>query len=55
MKSAVKTLFSRAYTEVEALRDVSMVMVRGKLDEHPRVKRIPELDAELDEFLPKAC
>ena len=40
---------------LEALRDVSMVMVRGKLDEHPRVKRIPELDAELDEFLPKAC
>ena len=40
---------------LEALRDVSMVMVRGKLDEHPRVKRIPELDAELDGFLPKAC
>ncbi len=40
---------------LEALRDVSMVMVRGKLDEHSRVKRIPELDAELDGFLPKAC
>ena len=40
---------------LEALRDVSMVMARGKLDEHPRVKRIPELDAELDGFLPKAC
>ena len=27
--------------KVEALSDVSMVMARGKLDEHPRVKRIP--------------
>ena len=40
---------------LEALRDVGMVMARGRLDEHPRVKRIPELDAELDGFLPKPC
>ena len=40
---------------LEALRDVGMVMARGRLDEHPRVKRIPELDAELDDFLPKPC
>ena len=38
-----------------ALRDVELVMARGRLDEHPRVKRIPELDAELDGFLPKPC
>ena len=40
---------------LEALRDVELVMARGSLDEHPRVKRIPELDAELDGFLPKPC
>ena len=40
---------------LEALRDVELVMARGRLDEHPRVKRIPELDAELDGFLPKPC
>ena len=39
---------------LEALRDVRMVMARGVLDERPRVKRIPELDDELDGFLPKA-
>lgn len=39
---------------LEALRDVTMVLARGHLDEHPRVKRIPELDAELDGFLPNA-
>ena len=38
---------------LEALRNVRMVMARGVLDERPRVKRIPELDAELDGFLPK--
>ncbi len=39
---------------LEALRDVRMVMVRGALDRHPRVKRLSQLDAELDGFLPKA-
>ena len=29
-----------------------MVMARGVLDEHPRVKRLAELDVELDGFLP---
>ena len=38
---------------LEALRDVRMVMARGVLDEHPRVKRLAELDVELDGFLPK--
>ena len=37
---------------LEALRDVRMVMARGVLDEHPRVKRLAELDVELDTFLP---
>lgn len=40
--------------DLEALRDVRMVMARGVLDEQPRVKRLAELDAELDGFLPKA-
>ena len=39
---------------LEALRNVRMVMARGNLDERPQVKRLPELDAELDGFLPKA-
>lgn len=39
--------------DLEALRDVRMVMARGVLDEHPRVKRLTELDAELDGFLPR--
>ena len=39
---------------LEALRTVTMVMARGALDEHPRVKHIPELDAELDDFLPQS-
>ncbi|MFR1639285.1 MAG: amidohydrolase family protein [Eggerthellaceae bacterium] len=38
---------------LEALRNVRMVMARGVLDERPRVKRLAELDAELDGFLPK--
>lgn len=36
---------------LEALRNVKMVMAQGKLIEHPRVKRIPALDAELDEIM----
>ena len=39
---------------LEALRNVGLVMVRGILDEQPRVKHLPELDAELDGFLPKS-
>lgn len=38
---------------LEALRTVRMVMARGWLDEHPKVKHLPELDVELDGFLPK--
>lgn len=38
---------------LEALRQVRMVMARGHLDEHPRVKHMSELDAELDTFLPQ--
>lgn len=37
---------------LEVLRGVRMVMARGCLDEHPRVRRQPELDSELDGFLP---
>ena len=34
--------------DLSALRDVRHVMCRGEFAEHPRVKRIAELDAELD-------
>ena len=34
--------------DLSALRDVRHVMCRGEFVEHPRVKRIAELDAELD-------
>lgn len=38
---------------LEALRNVRMVMARGNLDRTPRVKHLPELDSELDGFLPR--
>ena len=36
---------------LETLRNVQMVMIRGMLVRHPKVKRFPKLDAELDEIL----
>ena len=38
---------------LEALRQVKMVMARGKLVSGLSVKHLPELDRELDEFLPR--
>ena len=38
---------------LEALRRVKMVMARGKLVSGLSVKHLPELDRELDEFLPR--
>ncbi len=38
---------------LEALRQVKMVMARGKLVSGLSVKHLPELDHELDEFLPR--
>lgn len=38
---------------LEALRQVKMVMARGKLVSRLSVKHLPELDRELDEFLPR--
>lgn len=38
---------------LEALRQVKMVMERGKLVSGLSVKHLPELDRELDEFLPR--
>ena len=38
---------------LEALRQVKMVMARGKLVSGLSVKYLPELDRELDEFLPR--
>ena len=38
---------------LEALRQVKMVMARGKLVSGLSVKHLPELDRELDTFLPR--
>ena len=38
---------------LEALRQVKMVMARGKLVSRLSVKHLPKLDRELDEFLPR--
>ena len=39
--------------DLEALRNVKMVMARGKLASGLKVKHLPELDRELDAFLPR--
>ena len=38
-------------TDLTALRNVSMVMTRGKLIRHPSFKRNAVVDQELDKFL----
>lgn len=40
---------------LEALRDVRLVVARGHLMERPRLKRYAQLDAELDGFLPASA
>ncbi len=40
--------------DLEALRNVRMVMARGELVRGLSVKHLPELDRELDAFLPRA-
>ena len=37
--------------DLRALRDVSMVAVRGKLIQSPKVKKMPAVEQELDKFL----
>ena len=37
--------------DLRALRHVEMVMARGQLTGHPRFKRRPEVEAQLDRFL----
>ena len=39
--------------DLEALRNVRRVMVRGKFADSLHVKHLPELDRELDKFLPR--
>ena len=39
--------------DLEALRNVRRVMVRGKFADCLHVKHLPELDRELDKFLPR--
>lgn len=36
--------------DIRALRQISMVMMNGKLHEQPKVKRMQEVDQELDKF-----
>ena len=36
--------------DLRALRHVGMVMARGQLTGHPRFKRRPEVEAQLDRF-----
>ena len=37
--------------DLRALRQVSMVMAAGRLYRHPKVKKLPEVEKELDKFL----
>ena len=37
--------------DLRALRHVGMLMARGQLTGHPRFKRRPEVEAQLDRFL----
>ena len=37
--------------DLKVLRNVSMVMARGSLISHPKVKKMPEVERELDKFL----
>ena len=39
--------------DLEVLRNVRRVMVRGKFADGLHVKHLPELDCELDKFLPR--
>ena len=36
---------------LQALRKIEMVVARGKVIEHPSVKKMPEVEKELDKFL----
>lgn len=36
---------------LEALRNISMVITRGQIIEHPQVKKMKQVEAELDKFL----
>lgn len=38
---------------LEALRSVRRVMVRGKFADGLKMKHLPKLDRELDKFLPR--
>lgn len=37
--------------DLTALRDLSMVVARGKIFRNPKVKKMPEVEAELDKFM----
>ena len=43
--------FTTPLEDLRALRHVEMVMARGQLTGHPRFKRRPEVEAQLDRFL----
>ncbi len=37
--------------DLQALRNISMVVTRGKIFDNPKVKKMPQVEAELDKFL----
>ena len=37
--------------DLQALRNVSMVVTGGKIIDHPKVKKMPQVEQELDKFL----
>ncbi len=42
---------SNPLEDLQALRDVSMVVAGGKIIDHPKVKKMPQVEQELDKFL----
>ena len=42
---------SNPLEDLQALRDVSMVVTGGKIIDHPKVKKMPQVEQELDKFL----
>ena len=37
--------------DLTALRDISMVVARGKVIRDPKVKKMPEVEREMDKFM----
>ena len=37
--------------DLQALRNIDMVVARGHIIRHPKVKKMPEVERQLDKFL----